>query len=127
MSSAPVSSTMAAMPVLKPLDRAAGLEALVVSTYQAVSGAGLAGVEDYPRRTAQKHHQLQEPLASRVSRPVVRHATVADQTHYSFAASSFDVLATLRELRERPRIDPDRIAGGGYCAWRGRHTTRARG
>jgi len=42
----PNCTTMAAMPVLKPLDREAGLERMVVSTYQAVSGAGLAGVEE---------------------------------------------------------------------------------
>ena len=37
---------MAAMPVLKPLHKAAGLRRLVASTYQAVSGAGLAGVDE---------------------------------------------------------------------------------
>lgn len=42
----PNCTTMAAMPVLKPLSDEAGLERLVVSTYQAVSGAGLAGVEE---------------------------------------------------------------------------------
>ena len=42
----PNCTTMVAMPVLKPLDRAAGLEALVVSTYQAVSGGGLAGTSE---------------------------------------------------------------------------------
>ena len=42
----PNCTTMVAIPVLKPLDRLAGLEAMVVSTYQAVSGAGLAGVEE---------------------------------------------------------------------------------
>jgi aspartate-semialdehyde dehydrogenase len=42
----PNCTTMVAMPVLKPLDRWAGLEALVISTYQAVSGAGLAGVDE---------------------------------------------------------------------------------
>lgn len=42
----PNCTTMAAMPVLKPLHDAAGLTRLVVSTYQAVSGAGLAGVEE---------------------------------------------------------------------------------
>ena len=40
----PNCTTMAAMPVLKPLHDEAGLTRLVVSTYQAVSGAGLAGV-----------------------------------------------------------------------------------
>lgn len=42
----PNCTTMVAMPVLKPLADEAGLEAMVVSTYQAVSGAGLSGVEE---------------------------------------------------------------------------------
>ncbi|MAG04485.1 MAG: aspartate-semialdehyde dehydrogenase [Acidimicrobiaceae bacterium] len=42
----PNCTTMAAMPVLAPLHAEAGLRALVVSTYQAVSGAGLSGVEE---------------------------------------------------------------------------------
>jgi len=42
----PNCTTMAAMPVLKPLSEEAGLERMVVSTYQAVSGAGLAGVDE---------------------------------------------------------------------------------
>jgi aspartate-semialdehyde dehydrogenase len=42
----PNCTTMAAMPVLKPLHAAAGLRRLIVSTYQAVSGSGLAGVEE---------------------------------------------------------------------------------
>jgi aspartate-semialdehyde dehydrogenase len=37
---------MAAMPVLRPLHAAAGLVGLVVATYQAVSGSGLAGVAE---------------------------------------------------------------------------------
>ena len=42
----PNCTTMAAMPVLKPLHAKAGLKRLVVSSYQAVSGSGLAGVEE---------------------------------------------------------------------------------
>ena len=42
----PNCTTMAAMPVLRPLHAEAGLRRLVVSTYQAVSGSGLAGVEE---------------------------------------------------------------------------------
>jgi len=42
----PNCTTMAAMPVLKPLHDAAGLRRLIVSTYQAVSGSGLAGVAE---------------------------------------------------------------------------------
>lgn len=41
----PNCTTMAAMPVLKPLADAAGLERLRVASYQAVSGSGLAGVK----------------------------------------------------------------------------------
>lgn len=40
----PNCTTMAAMPVLKPLSDAAGLCAIQVTTFQAVSGSGLAGV-----------------------------------------------------------------------------------
>ncbi len=42
----PNCTTMAAMPVLKPLHDAAGLRRLIISSYQAVSGSGLAGVEE---------------------------------------------------------------------------------
>jgi aspartate-semialdehyde dehydrogenase len=42
----PNCTTMAAMPALKPLHAAAGLKRLVVSTYQAVSGGGVAGVRE---------------------------------------------------------------------------------
>jgi len=42
----PNCTTMVAMPVLKPLHERAGLRRVVVSTYQAVSGAGLAGTAE---------------------------------------------------------------------------------
>jgi aspartate-semialdehyde dehydrogenase len=42
----PNCTTMAAMPVLRPLHEAAGLRRLVISSYQAVSGSGLSGVEE---------------------------------------------------------------------------------
>ena len=42
----PNCTTMAAMPVLQPLHAEAGLRRLIVSSYQAVSGSGLAGVKE---------------------------------------------------------------------------------
>ena len=42
----PNCTTMAAMPVLKPLHDAAGLTRLIASTYQAVSGSGVSGVDE---------------------------------------------------------------------------------
>jgi aspartate-semialdehyde dehydrogenase len=47
----PNCTTMAAMPVLKPLHDEAGLVKLIASTYQAVSGAGLAGVDELDAQT----------------------------------------------------------------------------
>ncbi|KUH82696.1 MULTISPECIES: aspartate-semialdehyde dehydrogenase [unclassified Mycobacterium] len=42
----PNCTTMAAMPVLKPLHEEAGLVRMIASTYQAVSGSGVAGVDE---------------------------------------------------------------------------------
>jgi len=42
----PNCTTMAAMPVLKPLHDAAGLVRIIASTYQAVSGGGVSGVSE---------------------------------------------------------------------------------
>ena len=47
----PNCTTMAAMPVLKALHAEAGLTRLIISTYQAVSGAGLAGGEELLAQT----------------------------------------------------------------------------
>lgn len=52
----PNCTTMAAMPVLKVLTNQAGLKRLHVSSYQAVSGSGLAGVE----ALAKQVHQIGE-------------------------------------------------------------------
>ena len=46
----PNCTTMAAMPVLKPLHDAAGLTRLIASTYQAVSGGGLTGVDELDKQ-----------------------------------------------------------------------------
>ncbi len=49
----PNCTTMAAMPVLKPLHDEAGLLRLVASTYQAVSGSGLSGVDELDKQVRQ--------------------------------------------------------------------------
>jgi aspartate-semialdehyde dehydrogenase len=57
----PNCTTMAPMPVLAPLHREAGLRRLVVSTYQAASGAGLQGVaelDEQVRKTADRAQAL---------------------------------------------------------------------
>jgi len=49
----PNCTTMAAMPVLKVLHDVAGLRRLHISSYQAVSGSGLAGVETLAKQVAE--------------------------------------------------------------------------
>jgi aspartate-semialdehyde dehydrogenase len=49
----PNCTTMAAMPVLRPLHAEAGLVRLVAATYQAVSGAGGAGVDELDKQVRQ--------------------------------------------------------------------------
>jgi aspartate-semialdehyde dehydrogenase len=49
----PNCTTMAAMPVLKPLHDEAGLVRLVISTYQAVSGTGPGGVDDLDKQATE--------------------------------------------------------------------------
>ncbi len=49
----PNCTTMAAMPVLKPLHDEARLVRLVISSYQAVSGSGLAGVDELHKQVSQ--------------------------------------------------------------------------
>lgn len=55
----PNCTTMAAMPVLKPLAVAAGLQRLNVSTYQAVSGSGLKGVEELATQVRKGADQME--------------------------------------------------------------------
>jgi len=57
----PNCTTMAAMPVLRPLHDEAELVSLVAATYQAVSGAGLAGVaelDEQARKVADRASEL---------------------------------------------------------------------
>ncbi len=50
----PNCTTMAAMPVLKPLHDEAGLARLTVATYQATSGSGIAGVRALANQTKEQ-------------------------------------------------------------------------
>lgn len=49
----PNCTTMAAMPVLKPLHDEAGLTRMIAATYQATSGSGLAGVDELAKQVAE--------------------------------------------------------------------------
>jgi aspartate-semialdehyde dehydrogenase len=76
----PNCTTMAAMPVLKPLHDEAGLTRMIASTYQAVSGGGLAGVDELDKqarqvvdRAAELTHDgdaLQFPTPQKFAKPI---------------------------------------------------------
>jgi aspartate-semialdehyde dehydrogenase len=76
----PNCTTMAAMPVLKPLHDEAGLIRLVASTYQAVSGAGLAGVDELDKQMREvvdraaelthDGHAVSFPAPTKFARPI---------------------------------------------------------
>ena len=76
----PNCTTMAAMPILKPLHDEAGLVRLIASTYQAVSGGGLAGVDELDKQARQVVDQARElthdgdavvfPTPTKFARPI---------------------------------------------------------
>ena len=88
----PNCTTMVAMPVLSPLAREAGLERLVVSTYQAVSGAGLSG-------TAELEEQVQKIGDGAV---VAAHAVVTeDVPPFAVVAGNPAVVIRYRFSKEK--------------------------
>jgi aspartate-semialdehyde dehydrogenase len=76
----PNCTTMAAMPVLKPLHDEAGLIRMIAATYQAVSGAGLAGVDELDKQVREVADQARQlthdgaavpfPAPSKFVRPI---------------------------------------------------------
>ncbi|HZK04613.1 MAG TPA: aspartate-semialdehyde dehydrogenase [Actinomycetaceae bacterium] len=83
----PNCTTMAAMPVLKVLHDAAGLERLVVSSYQAVSGSGVAGVKELADQVRAAVEQDFEKLAEDGS------AITLPEPNKYVAPIAFDVVA----------------------------------
>ena len=76
----PNCTTMAAMPVLKPLHDEAGLVRMIAATYQAVSGGGLAGVDeldkqarevvDHARALAYDGEAVNFPAPTKFTKPI---------------------------------------------------------
>ena len=76
----PNCTTMAAMPVLKPLHDEAGLIRLIAATYQAVSGGGLAGVDELDKQAREVVDQARDlthdgeavvfPTPTKFSKPI---------------------------------------------------------
>jgi len=96
----PNCTTMAAMPVLKPLHDAAGLTRLVASTYQAVSGAGLSGVDELDKQVRQ--------VVDRAAELTHDGAAVEFPTPDKFAAPiAFNVLALAGSIVDDGEFETD--------------------
>jgi aspartate-semialdehyde dehydrogenase len=90
----PNCTTMVAMPVLKPLHDAAGLRRIVASTYQAVSGAGLKGIDELAEQLAK--------VGGDSTQLALSGATVEFPPHETFAAPiAFNVLPLAGTLVDR--------------------------
>jgi aspartate-semialdehyde dehydrogenase len=76
----PNCTTMAAMPVLKPLHDEAGLIRMIAATYQAVSGGGLSGVDELDKQAREVVGQARDftydgaavvmPTPSKFAKPI---------------------------------------------------------
>ena len=95
----PNCTTMAAMPVLKPLHDEAGLVRLIASTYQAVSGSGVAGVEELADQVAAAGDKARE-LAVRRQRRSTFPAPVKYAAHHRLQRRAAGRLHRRRRLDE---------------------------
>ena len=91
---------MAAMPVLKPLHDEAGLVRMIASTYQAVSGGGLAGVDELDKQAREVVDRAAELThdGAAVAFPAPDEVRPADRVQR----------AAVRRLARRRRIVRDR-------------------
>ncbi len=97
----PNCTTMAAMPVLKALHDAAGLRRLIISTYQAVSGSGLAGV-------AELEGQVRAAMDQDVTRLVHDGGAVTFPAPTKYVAPiAFDVIPLAGSIVEDGSLETD--------------------
>ncbi len=96
----PNCTTMAAMPVLKPLHDEAGLIRLIASTYQAVSGGGLAGVDELDKQARE--------VADQARAFTYDGAAVAMPTPFKFAKPiAFNVLPLAGKIVDDGSLETD--------------------
>lgn len=118
----PNCTTMAAMPVLKPLHEEAGLKRLTVSTYQAVSGAGIAGIDilagqlahvgDKARELAQGGHEDLLPAAEKWAVPMAHNVVPLN-----YVLGEDDYTEEELKLRDESRkiLEIEKLPVSGTC------------
>ena len=111
----PNCTTMAAMPALKALDGIAGLQRLRIATYQAVSGSGVAGVQELSHQVRSAVNQPFEGLALSgqavtFPEPVVYEAPIAFDV-VAIAGSRVDDGSGETDEEQKLRNESRRILG----------------
>lgn len=101
----PNCTTAAAAVVLAPIRDAAGLESVDLASYQAVSGAGRAGLDAFEAERAAGGTQRAEasPFHGRIADSVVPQIDVLDETGWS--GEERKIIAELRKILEMPGLD----------------------
>ena len=120
----PNCTTMAAMPVLKPLHDEAGLVRMIASTYQAVSGGGLAGVDELDKqarevvdRAAELTHDGEAvtfPAPSKFARPIAFNVLPLAGSIVDDGSFETDEEQKLRN-ESRKILDVPNLAVSGTC------------
>jgi len=118
----PNCTTMAAMPVLKVLHDAAGLKRMVASTYQAVSGGGMAGVEELHEQVvagaAESDQLARQGDAVELGRPRKWTVPIAfNVTPLNYVLGEDDYTEEELKLRDESRkiLDLPNLAVSGTC------------
>ena len=101
----PNCTTAAAAVVLAPIRDAAGLEAVDLASYQAVSGAGRAGLDAFEAERAAGGTQRAEasPFHGRIADSVVPQIDTLDESGWS--GEERKIIAELRKILDMPVLD----------------------
>ena len=101
----PNCTTAAAVVALAPIRDRAGLAAVDLASYQAVSGAGRKGLDafDAERGTDHRERAPESPFHGRIADSVVPQIDVLDETGWT--GEEKKIHAELRKILERPDLD----------------------
>jgi aspartate-semialdehyde dehydrogenase len=101
----PNCTTAAAVVALAPIRDLAGLEAVDLASYQAVSGAGRKGLDAFEAERGTNHRDAAEdsPFHGRIADSVVPQIDVLDETGWT--GEEKKIHAELRKILEMPELD----------------------
>jgi aspartate-semialdehyde dehydrogenase len=103
----PNCSTIQLVVALKPLQDRFGIESVIVSTYQSVSGAGKAGVEELSKGTIALLNGGDEPAPKTFSHPIafnnLPQIDIFDESGFTFEEKK--IMAETQKIMEMPDLD----------------------